>query len=642
MVQLAGAGKRFGHKLLFDELDWLITPKERTGLVGGNGTGKSTLLKVIGGIESLDYGTLSAMKGIRLGYLPQDGLQVGGRTVFAECLSVFAGVKELEQEIESLTARMSELDPDSDEYSQVADRFERADSEFRARDGYAIEAQVGSVLSGLGFAKDDWLRQTEEFSGGWQMRIALAKLLLEKPNVLLLDEPTNHLDLEARDWLEQYLVNYEYAYVLISHDRYFLDVTVKKIAEIWNKRVTFYTGGYEKYRQQKAERLAQLEAAYKNQQDRIQQLEAFISRFRYQATKAKQVQSRIKELERIERIELPPEEETIHFSFPQPKPSGRIVAQFKDVAKSYGSKTVLQDVNFTIERGDRIALIGVNGAGKSTLIKLLSGTEPLTGGEYTLGHNATPDYFAQDQYKQLDVDARVLDDLSSAAPRTTQTELRNLLGCFLFSSDDAFKRIGVLSGGERNRYALARMLLHPANFLLLDEPTNHLDMRAKDVLLEALENFTGTVVFVSHDRYFIEHLATRVYEIADHTVHVFPGNYADYLWRKQGGAERTPTLDDVLVGVPPADPIPLPSRGSSTAKRINPIKLQRMQEQAKQLEARIADLEAEVQAAELGLSDFVGADEALRLSNLLESQRAALAQAMAEWENVTEQIEATA
>jgi ATP-binding cassette, subfamily F, member 3 len=642
MLQLAGAGKRFGHKLLFDELDWLITPKERTGLVGGNGTGKSTLLKVIGGIESLDYGTLSAMKGIRLGYLPQDGLQVGGRTVFAECLSVFAGVKELEQELEALTARMSELDPGSEEYSQVADRFERADSEFRARDGYAIEAQVGSVLSGLGFAKDDWLRQTEEFSGGWQMRIALAKLLLEKPNVLLLDEPTNHLDLEARDWLEQYLVNYEYAYVLISHDRYFLDVTVKKIAEIWNKRVTFYTGGYEKYRQQKAERLAQLEAAYKNQQDRIQQLEAFISRFRYQATKAKQVQSRIKELERIERIELPPEEETIHFSFPQPKPSGRIVAQFKDVAKSYGSKTVLQDVNFTIERGDRIALVGVNGAGKSTLIKLLSGTEPLSRGEYTLGHNATPDYFAQDQYKELDVDARVLDDLSSAAPRTTQTELRNLLGCFLFSSDDAFKRIGVLSGGERNRYALARMLLHPANFLLLDEPTNHLDMRAKDVLLEALENFTGTVVFVSHDRYFIDHLATRVYEIADHTVHVFPGNYADYLWRKQGGAERTPTLDDVLVGVPPADPIPLPSRAGSAAKRINPIKLQRMQEQAKQLEARIADLEAEVQAAELGLSDFVGAEEALRLSNLLESQRAALAQAMAEWENVTEQIEATA
>ena len=642
MLQLAGAGKRFGHKLLFEDLDWLITPKERTGLVGGNGTGKSTLLKVIGGIESLDYGSLSAMKGIRLGYLPQDGLQVSGRTVFAECLSVFAGVKELEQEIEALTVQMSELDPASEEYRQVADRFERADSEFRARDGYAIEAQVGTVLSGLGFAKDDWLRQTEEFSGGWQMRIALAKLLLEKPNVLLLDEPTNHLDLEARTWLEDYLVNYEYAYILISHDRYFLDVTVKKIAEIWNKKVTFYTGGYEKYRQQKAERLAQLEAAYKNQQDRIQQLEAFINRFRYQATKAKQVQSRIKELERIERIELPPEEETIHFSFPQPKPSGRVVAQFKNVAKSYGEKAVLRDVNFTIERGDRIALVGVNGAGKSTLIKLLAGTEPLTYGEYTLGHNVTPDHFAQDQYKELDVNARVLDDLSSAAPRTPQTELRNLLGCFLFSADDAFKRIGVLSGGERNRYALARMLLHPANFLLLDEPTNHLDMRAKDVLLEALEKFTGTVIFVSHDRYFIEHLATRVYEIGDHTVHVFPGNYPDYLWRKQGGAERIPTLDDVPAGVPASEPIPMEARAATPAKRINPMKLQRMQEQAQQLEQQIAELESEVQASELRLSDFTGAEEALRLSNLLETQRAALAQAMREWEEVAQQIEATA
>jgi ATP-binding cassette, subfamily F, member 3 len=278
MLQLTGAGKRFGHKLLFEDLDWLITPKERAGLVGGNGTGKSTLLKVIAGLEQLDYGSTSAMKGIRLGYLPQDGLSVSGRSVFAEAMTVFAGVKELEEELESLTAKMSELDPASEEYLAVANRFEQADSEFRARDGYAIEAQVGAVLSGLGFCKEDWTRQTEEFSGGWQMRLALAKLLLEKPNVLLLDEPTNHLDIEARDWLEEYLNNYENAYILISHDRYFLDVTVKKIVEIWNKKVHFYTGGYEKYRTQKAERLIQLESAYKNQQDKIQQLEAFISR----------------------------------------------------------------------------------------------------------------------------------------------------------------------------------------------------------------------------------------------------------------------------------------------------------------------------------------------------------------------------
>jgi len=641
MLQLSGAGKRFGHKLLFDGLDWLITPKERTGLVGGNGTGKSTLLKVIGGIEPLDYGSLSAMKGIRIGYLPQDGLSVSGRSVFAECMSVFAGVKELEQELEALTAKMSELDPGGEEYQQVADRFERADSEFRARDGYAIEAQVGAVLAGLGFRKEDWLRQTEEFSGGWQMRIALAKLLLEKPNLLLLDEPTNHLDLEARNWLEEYLDNYENAFVLISHDRYFLDVTVKKIAEIWNKKVHFYTGGYEKYRQQKAERLAQLESAYKNQQDKIQQLETFINRFRFQATKAKQVQSRIKELEKIERIELPPEEKTIHFSFPQPKPSGRIVAQFQSVAKSYGPKEVFSNVSFTIERGDRIALVGVNGAGKSTLIKLLAGAEALTSGEYTLGHNAEPDYFAQDQYKELNPEVRLFDDLREAAPRSTETELRNLLGCFLFSEDDVFKRIGVLSGGERNRYALARMLLHPSNFLLLDEPTNHLDMRAKDVLLEALENFTGTVVFVSHDRYFIEHLANRVFEVGDGEVRVFPGNYADYLWRKQGGAEQAPALKDILVGVPPAEAISMPDRPAAT-KRVNPIKLKQMQEHAQELEDRIAELESQIQQSELALSEYAGPAEAARLASLLENQRAELDKAMSEWEEITAEIEATA
>ncbi len=639
MLQLTEAGKRFGHKLLFDDLDWLITPKERTGLVGGNGTGKSTLLKIIAGLEQLDYGSLSITKGMRIGYLPQDGLRVIGRTVFAECLSVFAGVKDLEIELESLTDRMSELDPESEEYRQVSERFERADSEFRSLDGYTIEAQVGGVLTGLGFRKEDWSRQTEEFSGGWQMRIALAKLLLEKPNLLLLDEPTNHLDLEARDWLEDYLTNYEFAFLLISHDRYFLDITVKKITEVWNKKVHFYTGGYEKYRQQKAERLAQLESAYKNQQDKIAQLETFINRFRAQATKAKQVQSRIKELEKIERIELPPEEKVIHFSFPQPKPSGRIVAQFKNVAKSYGDKHVLRDVGFAIERGDRIALVGVNGAGKSTLMKLLSGTEPLSSGEYTIGHNVNLDYFAQDQYKELDPEARVLDDLGEAAPRTTETELRNLLGCFLFSEDDVFKRIGVLSGGERNRYALARMLLHPANFLLLDEPTNHLDIRAKDVLLEALEKFTGTVMFVSHDRYFIENLATRVFEVVDGTVHVFPGNFADYLWRKSGGAEQQPTIKDVLIGVPPAEPIAMPT---PAAKRVNPIKLKQMQDQAQELENRIADLDKQIQQSELALSDFVGAQEAMRLSNLLESQRAELDRAMAGWEEITQELEATA
>ena len=663
MIQLSGAGKRFGHKLLFENVDWLITNHDHIGLVGGNGTGKSTLMKILAGTDTFDYGSLTIAKGTSAGYLPQDGLTLSGRTVFAECMSVFDDVRAMEQELESLTHSMAELDHTSAEYAAVADRYERVEHEFRARDGYSIEAEVGRVLMGLGFGKEDWPRLTDEFSGGWQMRLALAKLLLQKPNLLLLDEPTNHLDLEARNWLEEYLQNYPYAFLLISHDRYFLDVTVDKIAEIWNKRFWFYTGNYDKFLQQKTQRNEQLLAAYKNQRERIEQLEVFINRFRYQATKAKQVQSRIKELERIERIEIPPEEKTIHFKFPQPKASGRIVAEFENVAKTYpgrngsGSKEVFGNVNFMIERGDRIALVGVNGAGKSTLIKLLAGTEPLSAGEYRLGHNVIADYFAQDQYKELDPDARILDDLGALSPRSTETELRSLLGCFLFSEDDVFKKIGVLSGGERGRYALLRLLLNPANFLLLDEPTNHLDMRAKDVLLSALMEYTGTVVFVSHDRYFIDKLATRVFEIGGGEVEIFPGNYEDYQWRKQGGQHVTPTLDDVPGAKSPnsdldADgarstnaPSPLSQGGSngtadeSPKKRLNPLKRKQMEDRVQQLEDKIARTEDEIVRLETALQSFVSAEETQRQSLELEQHKASHSALLLEWEQVSETLQ---
>jgi ATP-binding cassette subfamily F protein 3 len=640
MIQLTGAGKRYGPKILFENTDWLVTPNERTGIVGANGAGKSSLLKVLAGIEGLDSGSIATQKGVTMGYLPQEGLTLSGRSVFAECMTVFASLRALEEEQEQLAHRMAELDPEGPEYAQVADRFHRVESEFRARDGYAVESQVGMVLSGLGFPQRDWKRRTEEFSGGWQMRIALAKLLLEKPNLLLLDEPTNHLDLEARNWLEEYLAAYPYAFVLVSHDRYFLDVTVRKILEIWNKGLHFYTGGFTRYEELKTERRARLQAAYDNQRDRVRQLEAFINRFRYQATKAKQVQSRIKELEKIERIEIPPEEKSIHFSFPQPKPSGRIVVEFKKVAKSYGDHQVFADVDFIIERGDRVALVGVNGAGKSTLIKILAGTEPLTAGEYTLGHNAQPDYFAQDQYKEMDGNARIVEDLATVAPRATNTELRSVLGCFLFSEDDVFKTIGVLSGGERNRYALARMLMQPSNFLLLDEPTNHLDMRAKDVLLTALQEYSGTVVFVSHDRYFIDKLATRVFEVEDGKVHVFPGNYEDYLWRKQGQAGAAAGFEAVSEAGEEA-PEPLPAEpGARAERRLNPIKLRQMRERQDSIEIEVAKLEAEIAECEAALSNFVSVEETVRVSSLLEERRADLRALMAEWEEVSHSIEA--
>ena len=636
MIQLSSAGKHFGYKALFEGVDWLLTPGDRIGLVGGNGTGKSTLLKVLAGLETLDDGTLSTAKGITRGYLPQDGLALAGRSVLEECLSVFADLIEMEKEIEALTHQMAEIDPEGEEYERVADRYHSLQTEFQHRDGYALEAQVGAVLNGLGFSREDQARPTEEFSGGWQMRIALAKLLLIKPNLLLLDEPTNHLDLEARNWLEQYLENYPHAFVLVSHDRYFLDVTVNKILEIWNRRAWFYTGNYDRYLAQKEERKAQLESAYNNQQERIQHLEVFIKRFRYQATKARQVQSRIKELEKIERIELPPEEKTIHFSFPQPSASGRTVAEFQGVAKSYGAKQVFAGVNFVINRGDRVALVGVNGAGKSTLIKLLAGEEKVTEGETRLGHNVEVDYFAQDQYKALDQEARLIDDLGSVAPgaMSGQTQLRTLLGSFLFSDDEVFKRIRVLSGGERNRYALARMLLHPPNFLLLDEPTNHLDLRAKDVLLEALRKYTGTVVFVSHDRYFIDKLATRVFEIGNGEVHDYPGNYEDYLWQKEGRAPRSNSPEPETVFEDSSGGNGKPKEAEAPAKKLNPILLRQMQERSQELEEEIARAESEVSSCERELGNFRSAEESIRLSRKIEELRRGIEEMLREWEQL--------
>ncbi len=438
-----------------------------------------------------------------------------------------------------------------------------------------------------------------------------------------------------------------------------------RIVEIWNKNLHFYAGNYDQYLVAKVARKEQLESAYKTQRDRIEQIEVFINRFRYTATKAKQVQSRIKELEKIERIEIPDEEKVVHFTFPQPKPSGRIVAEFANVAKSYGEPgvnehKVFADVNFMIERGERIALVGVNGAGKSTLIKLLARTERLSSGEYKLGHDAQVDYFAQDQYKELDQEARILDDLGELSPSSTQTHLRSLLGCFLFSGDDVFKRIGVLSGGERNRYALLKMLLHPANFLLLDEPTNHLDIRAKDVLLEALMKYTGTVVFVSHDRYFIDNLATRVFEIGEGKVELYPGNYEDYLWRKQGGAaKQAAAIQKDLAAKTAAKAsakaedraaetakAAAPTNGNAAAvdssdskgKRLNPIKRQKMQNRLREIEEEITKTEAAIALTEGRLQSFVSAEETQRQTQELAMRKNDLRDLMNEWEELSETL----
>jgi len=687
MLQLSAAGKRYGQKLLFEDLNWLITPNERTGLVGGNGTGKSTLLKIIAGIEHVDYGQRTHIKGMTLGYLPQDGLALSGKTVFEECLSVFDELRDMEKESEAITHILSDADPKSKEYAAAADRYSEIADHLHAHDIYTLDAQVGAVLGGLGFSREDWERRTEEFSGGWQMRIALAKLLLQKPSLLLLDEPTNHLDLESRNWLESYLQTYENAFILISHDRYFLDMVVSKTVEVWNKRMHVYHGNYSKYLTLKEERRTQLMSAYKNQRDRIEALEAFINRFRAQATKAKQVQSRIKELEKIERIQVPDEEATIHFKFPQPPASGRTVIEVSHLNKVYptptgGTKTILEDVSFTIERGDRIALVGANGAGKSTMIRMLSGLEGPTSGNIKLGHNVLADYFAQDQYKVLDPNAEMLDDITGSNPKVDVVTLRSLLGCFMFTGDDVFKKLGVLSGGERNRYAMAKMLVSPANFILLDEPTNHLDMRAKDVLLEAISDFTGTVLFVSHDRYFIDGLATRVFEVEDRRVHIYPGNYEDYLFRKAGGttkmaeaAAANPHIDHATGMLKPVKQVgtasePKPSASASPVsanqvstepwesthelngsltpitptpkkdiKRLNPIKLKQLEDRVAAIERELPELESRILAAEQQQAIFTTAEAAQALAAELDTLREQHTTRTAEWEDLATQLE---
>ncbi|MGC9157822.1 MAG: ABC-F family ATP-binding cassette domain-containing protein [Terracidiphilus sp.] len=652
MLSLRNAGKRFGPRILFLEADWLIRTREKTALVGANGAGKSTLMKVLAGLETLDYGDIEQTRGMSVGYLPQEGLRLTGKTIFEECLTVFDDLRGIEREIEQLAGQLADLDHAGAEYDAAAERYSMLQDRFHALDGYALDAQVGAVLTGLGFNKQDWTRRTDEFSGGWQMSIALAKLLLAKPNLLLLDEPTNHLDLETRNWLEDYLKAYPFGYILSSHDRYFLDVTVDRTVEIWNKRLFIYQGNYTRYLEQKAERRAQLEAAYRNQRERIEHLEAFIHRFSAQATKARQVQSRIRELEKIERIEIPEEEPVIHFTFPQPPPSGRIVVEVDEVSKIYGSRLVFGGARFTIERGDRVALAGVNGAGKSTLIRLLSGAETPSSGSIRLGHNVISEYFAQDQYKALDPEARLLDDISRSAVKVPESELRSLLGCFLFRGDDVFKPLGVLSGGERNRYALARILVSPSNFLLLDEPTNHLDMRAKDVLLEALETYSGTLVFVSHDRYFIDRLATRMLVVEDGAVTLHEGNYEDYLRRKELLAAAA------FPAAPrpePSEPIGKPTAFSSLAsagtaahetlpeplrpRRLNPIRQRQMEERCTFLEEETPRIEAAIAHTEAQMGVYVSAEETARLTALAAELRTQLAAFVAEWEDLMRQLD---
>jgi ATP-binding cassette subfamily F protein 3 len=540
MLQLRNIIKDFGERRLFAGIDWHIRPADRIGLCGENGTGKTTLLRILAGGVTVDGGEVQCARDTTIGYLPQDGLVHAGRSLFDEVRSALGEIIALEEELRSLEARIGADTPQS-----LLERYAEVQEVFRHRGGYAIEAEIGRVLGGLGFVEKDWQRRCEEFSGGWQMRIALAKLLLQRPNLLLLDEPTNHLDLPARDWLEAYLADYPFAVVLVSHDRFFLDRVVTRIVELWNGALTEYSGNYSAYLVEREQRISALRAARLRQDEEIARIESFINRFRYQANKASQVQSRVKQLEKIERIVVPPERKSIAFKFPPPPKGGRLAMELEGIEHGYDDLCVLRDVALSVERGERIALVGANGAGKSTLMRLLAGAETPRGGYRREGHNLVLAYFAQDQANVLNPDKTVLEELTAAAPFDMVPRVRDILGAFLFSGDDVHKPVSVLSGGERNRLALAILLLRPANLLLLDEPTNHLDLQSKDVLLRSLLAYEGTLVFVSHDRYFVDALATRVVEVGGGQAVSHIGNYGDFLRAKAAAGDASHSAERV-------------------------------------------------------------------------------------------------
>jgi ATP-binding cassette, subfamily F, member 3 len=629
MIQISSLTKSFGDRVLFDNVTWQISDGERVGLCGPNGSGKTTLLKILAGLDDCDAGSVVKPSGLTVGYLPQDGLTHAGRSVYEEATLAFEPLVAVKAEMHELEDRLGHPDVPDGEHEQMLSRYSDLQDRFRLHDGYSIDLKIATVLQGLGFNPADLARPTETFSGGWQMRIALAKLLLARPNLLLLDEPTNHLDLEARNWLESYLHDYPHAVILVSHDRYFLDTVVTRIAEVYLRTLNDYPGNYSHYLAESQARLERVREAKRQQDEEVARMKTFIDRFRYQATKAAQVQSRIKMLEKIDPIEVPPERKRVHFSFPTSVKSGRMALELKHVHKAYGSNVVFQRAGLHVERGDRIAIVGPNGTGKSTLMRMLAGVEAPDSGHRHEGHQLVMQYFAQDEAARLDPDLTVYDTLEAGSPNQMVPAIRNILGGFLFSGDDVYKKAGVLSGGERTRLAVARMLLRPSNTLLLDEPTNHLDLDSKDVLLDALEDYGGTLIFVSHDRYFVERLANRIVEVGGGEAHSYPGTYEEFLWKKAhppsparestGPASTRPVRPSKPVDAQPAtggaaaptDPNTAgvgrsaeTRRAEEDARRQAQTAARRVERAAKAHQARIVDLEERIARCEAAIKQL--------------------------------------
>jgi ATP-binding cassette, subfamily F, member 3 len=586
---------QYADRRLLDGVTFHIGPTDRIGLVGANGSGKSTLLKILLGEITPDSGSVTRAKYVTVGYLPQEGTALAGRTLYGEVESVFADIVHTREELEQLQQAMADTPHDTDAFHEMLEIFGELQHRLEAADGFRLSASIEKVLTGLGFTERDFARQTDEFSGGWQMRIALAKLLLLQPSLLLLDEPTNHLDLDSLQWLEEYLQTYQGAVVLVSHDKRFLDTMTRRTFELGLGTLTDYSGNFSFFLEARGERRELQAAAYRNQQQQIKQTERFIERFRYKATKARQVQSRIKQLDKMDIIHLEDEEEQIRFSFPPSPPSGKIAMTLRDVSKSYGPVKVFTHLDLEIDRGDRIAFVGVNGAGKSTLARIIAGVEMYDAGERLPGHNMVLSYFAQHQAEELTPSFDALQTVEAVAAGDVRRHLRTLLGCFLFHGDDVFKKVSVLSGGEKSRLALAKMLLTPANLIVLDEPTNHLDMRSKVVLQEALAEFEGSMVIVSHDRDFLDPLVTKVIEFKEGRIRTWLGNVSEYLAARQAKEEQEePEGKPAAVSSEKERKRREAELRNQRYTRTKPLqdKLARVEKDIEQLERKKKDLEA--------------------------------------------------
>jgi ATP-binding cassette subfamily F protein 3 len=629
---------QYADRCLLDGVTFHIGPTDRIGLVGANGSGKSTLLRILLGDTTPDTGDVTRAKYVTVGYLPQEGTALAGRTLYDEVESVFADIVRTRDQLEQLQTAMTITPHDTDEFREMLEIFGELQHRLEAADGFRLSSAIEKVLLGLGFAERDFTRQTDEFSGGWQMRIALAKLLLLQPSLLLLDEPTNHLDLDSLQWLEEYLQSYQGAVVIVSHDRRFLDTMTRRTFELSLGAMTEYAGNYSFFLEAREERRTLQRAAYRNQQQQVKQTERFIERFRYKATKARQVQSRIKQLEKLDVIRVEDDEEQIRFSFPPAPPAGRIALTVKDVAKHYGPLTVFEHLDLQIDRGDRLAFVGVNGAGKSTLARIIAGVEPLDAGERVPGHNMVVSYFAQHQAEELNPSFDVLQTVEAVAVGDVRRRLRTLLGCFLFHGDDVFKKVSVLSGGEKSRLALAKMLLTPANLIVLDEPTNHLDMRSKSVLQEALAEFEGSMVIVSHDRDFLDPLVNKVIEFKGGRIRTSLGNVSDYIRARQA-KDNEPVRD---LRTPTAPPDKERKRREAEIRKARYVRTKPLQE-------RLAAIEKEIEANERKKSELEAAivdPDAYRAGDALRAKHIAfretgerLATLYDQWGKVSSELE---